>query len=506
MKRRDFLKISSFASTAFMPQFIAPPRLSTDQTLENILILVFDAWSARNVSLFGYPRQTMPNLERLAQQAVVYHNHHTGGPYTTPGTATLLTGLYPWTHRAFNANSLVTPAHEKHSIWAEFPEHYKIGYSHNNFAVSLLRQLGHAGMDQLVPLREMILGSDHIVSGLLANDLDMAAISRVMSLSTSDFANSLLLPTLHKKFVDWVQKPYKQALADEFPRGLPSTQDQINYILEDGINWLHQSLPQLPQPFLGYFHFLPPHDPYVTRHEFMDTFTDDNYAPLAKPEHLFSDGQSEGKMLRERSHYDEFILYVDAEFKRLHSLLEQSGLLDTTWLVLTSDHGEMFERGVIGHSTEVLPYPLTNIPLLIFPPRQQERVDIFAPTSAVDVLPTLLHVTGQQVPAWCQGLALPPFAPAENLQNRPVFTQHLRRNPPGAKLDHGSFSMIQGDYKLAYYYGWPQQQGKNALVELYNIREDPDELIDLSPAEKDRTGDMLHALQNEIELQDAPFR
>lgn len=506
MKRRDFLKISSLASAALLPQFVAPPRHIGDGNQPNILVLVFDAWSARNVSLFGYPRQTMPNLERLAQKAVVYHNHHTGGPFTTPGTATLLTGLYPWTHRAFNANGLVTAAHEKHSMWAEFPGHYKIGYSHNNFAVSLLRQLGHAGMDQLVPLREMILGSDLIVSGLLAEDLDMAAISRVMSLSTTDFANSLLLPALHKQFVDWVQRPYKQALAAEFPRGLPSTQDQINYILEDGVNWLDQSLPQLPQPFLGYFHFLPPHDPYVTRHEFIDAFADDGYAPPAKPEHLFSDGQTDGKMLRERTHYDEFNLYVDAEFNRLYSLLENSGILDNTWLVLTSDHGEMFERGVVGHSTEVLPYPLTNIPLVIFPPGQQERVDVYAPTSAVDVLPTLLHVTGQQLPDWCEGMALPPFTPAADLQQRPVFTQHLRRNPPGAKLDHGSFTIIQGDYKLAYYYGWPRQQQGEELVELYNIKQDPDELVEVSGVEKERADDMLRALKDEIARQDEPFR
>ena len=373
MKRRDFLKLSTLASTAFVPQLAIPPHQPGNQAQDNVLVLVFDAWSARNISLYGYPRQTMPHLEQLAQHAVVYHNHHTGGPFTTPGTATLLTGLYPWTHRAFNANGLVTRAHEHHSLWAEFPQHYKIGYSHNNFAVSLLRQLGHAGLDQLVPLRQMILGSDLIVSGLLANDLDMAAISRVMSLSTTDYANSLLLPNLHKQFVDWMQRPYKQALADEFPRGLPSTQDQINYILEEGIDWLNESLPQLPQPFLGYFHFLPPHDPYVTRHEFMEQFANDGYVPPAKPEHLFSDGQAEGKMGRERSYYDEFLLYVDAEFNRLYTLLQESGVLENTWLVVTSDHGEMFERGVIGHSTEVLPYPLTNIPLLIFPPGQQER-------------------------------------------------------------------------------------------------------------------------------------
>jgi arylsulfatase A-like enzyme len=507
MRRRDFLKLSSLASSsAFMPQWIAPPRWESSQPVDNVLVLVFDAWSARNVSLFGYPRKTMPFLDQLAQKAVVYHNHHTGGPFTTPGTATLLTGLYPWTHRAFNANGLVTPAHSRHSFFSEFPQHYQIGYSHNNFAVSLLRQLGRAGLDELVPMREMMLGSDIIVSGLLDNDLDIAAIARVMTLSTTDFANSLLFPNLHKEFVDWAQRPYKQALAEEFPRGLPSTQDQIDYILEDGINWLVDKLPQLPAPFLGYFHFLPPHDPYVTRREFIDIFSGDDYLPFSKPDNPFSEGQAEGKMARERSHYDEFIAYVDAEFYRMYQTLGETGLWENTWLVVTSDHGEMFERGIVGHSTEYLSFPLTNIPLLIFPPGQQERVDVHAPTSAVDVLPTMLHVTGQPAPDWCEGMVLPPFGDGAGIEDRPVYTQHLRHNAPSRPTDHGSYSLIRGDYKLAYYRGWPQQQGMGEIVELYNLKDDPEELEDLSLREKDRTGYMLRQLKAGIERADDAFK
>ncbi len=62
------------------------------------------------------------------------------------------------------------------------------------------------------------------------------------------------------------------------------------------------------------------------------------------------------------------ILYADKEFGRFFDYLDSSGLLDNTWVVLTSDHGEMFERGIDGHDTEVLYEPVIRIPLMIFEP------------------------------------------------------------------------------------------------------------------------------------------
>src|SRR5512144_1796135 len=99
VNRRDFLKLAGM-----LPVSLAAPRwtrrLPEVGAPGNVIVVVFDAWTAFNVSLYGYPRQTMPNLERLAQRAIVYHDHYAGGNFTTPGTASLLTGTYPWSHRA----------------------------------------------------------------------------------------------------------------------------------------------------------------------------------------------------------------------------------------------------------------------------------------------------------------------------------------------------------------------------------------------------------------------
>jgi arylsulfatase A-like enzyme len=86
ISRRDFLKLSSLVPPAFY-------------TLPNILILIFDSWTRANSSLYRYPRETTPNITRRAEKAIVYHNHYASGHYTYPSTASLLTGVLPWTQK-----------------------------------------------------------------------------------------------------------------------------------------------------------------------------------------------------------------------------------------------------------------------------------------------------------------------------------------------------------------------------------------------------------------------
>ena len=119
-------------------------------------------------------------------------------------------------------------------------------------------------------------------------------------------------------------------------------------------------------------------------------------------------------LLKKRTNYDEFILYVDHEFGRLMENLESNGLLDNTWVILTSDHGELFERGIAGHLTPVLYQPVIRVPLLIFEPGRTIRQDVYSNTSTVDLLPTLLHVTGQKLADWSEGTPLPPFSTAQD--------------------------------------------------------------------------------------------
>jgi arylsulfatase A-like enzyme len=65
----------------------------------NLVICVLDAARADRVGCYGYPRDTTPNLDQLAQESVVFRDHFATCPATLHSTGSLFTGLYPHTHR-----------------------------------------------------------------------------------------------------------------------------------------------------------------------------------------------------------------------------------------------------------------------------------------------------------------------------------------------------------------------------------------------------------------------
>ena len=109
--RREFLlSLAALPLVKLAAPIIMPPRTisrpyhqnSPGADKPNILVMVFDALSALDISLFGYRRETTPNLARLAEKATVFHNHYAGANFTSPGTSSLLMGLYPWSHRSLH--------------------------------------------------------------------------------------------------------------------------------------------------------------------------------------------------------------------------------------------------------------------------------------------------------------------------------------------------------------------------------------------------------------------
>lgn len=497
--RRDFLKLA-----ASLPLGLAASRLlktvkmahAKQDGTPNVLIVVFDAWSARNVSAYGYARVTTPNIDRLAEQAIVYHNHHAGGNFTTPGTASLLTGTLPWTHRAFRGNGKVIEPFTTQNIFGAFKDHYRIAYTHNPWANTLLQQF-QSVLDEEVPWFSLFLRSfdDEIIHKTFKDDDDIASVAwnRNVILNEDGLAYSLFLSHFYQFLRERNIASYKKL----FPRGIPAIESSYNnFVLEDAVQWMSARLPQIPQPFLGYFHLLPPHEPYRTSLEFIDRFKNDGFQSVEKPEDVFTLGVSNNELNQMRTEYDEFILYADQQFGILFDQLKTSGLLENTWLVLTSDHGEIFERGIKGHSTDAMYEPLLHIPLIIFEPGRTQRLDVYDRTSAVDILPTFAHLTGQPLPSWTEGRVLPPFASAN--AERSVFSVRAIRNQQLAPLTRTTITISKGKYKLIYYLGYEDNRHFPEAVQLFDLETDPEELIDLSETEKATAQQMLGELKAKL--------
>ena len=492
-----------------MPLSLASPQLfemlrvfgSAQTAGQNVLVVVFDAFSGLNIPLNGYVRETTPNLARLASRAIVYHNHYAGSNFTTPGTASLLTGTLPWTHRAFQAKNLVVPPFQQKNLFGVFEDYYRIGYSHNGWANILLEQ-AREGMDEVVPWKTLFLGNyDSFLHSLFVNDQDISSVSWTRNVNVRDegYAYSLIFSHLHQVLKDSRDPALKQL----FPRGIPSTGDvSSQFLLESAVDWIGARLARIRRPFAAYFHLMPPHGPYNTSHEFYNRFRDDGLKPIPKPEDIFSEEVPYDTLLRRRTDYDEFILYVDREFGRFYDALQASGLLSNTWVVMTSDHGEMFERGISAHSTDALYEPVIRIPLMIFEPGRETGMDIHVPTSAVDVLPTLAHVTGKPIPEWTEGVVLPPFADAES--RRGIFVVRAAKNPPAVPLTRASTALVRDRYKLLYFFGYPEK-GIQELVKLYDLESDPEEMKDLSASHSDVAGELLAELKARIAEKNQPY-
>jgi len=506
LSRRDFLRLAGLLPVSLaVPQFInSLSPVNQDGKLKNVIIVVFDAFSAYNISLYGYKRETTPNLSKWAGRAIIYHNHYAGGNSTMPGTSSLLTGTYPWKHRAFGLDKKsVETTFTKKNLFSAFESYHRLAYTHNPVANRILNQF-HASIENHVPLEKLFLASDQLIPNLFSGDEDIASVSWVRAMKNKKeegFAYSLFLARILEKQRDRLISEVRS----QFPVGIPHTGADDYFLLEDGIDWLGNTLENLPSPFLGYFHFLPPHRPYLTHRDFHGRFAKDKFTPVEKPVDVFTENQSTETLLRKREDYDEFILYVDREFGRLMDKLEQQGLFENSWIILTSDHGEMLERGVLGHITPLLYQPVIRVPMMVFEPGQGVRRDVYANTSAVDLLPTLLHLTGQKQPDWGEGMIMPPFASAESVSERPIYAVQARRNDQYEPITSATIALVRERYKLMYFFGYEELGVGSERVELYDLENDPEEMNDLSTSKRGTANELLGELKAKLVEVNEPY-
>ena len=93
-----------WSKARFVHPDVVPRRHTSDG--RNLLLVVIDTLRADHMSLYGYPRNTTPNLDRLAADSLVFTNAISQSSWTMPATASLLTGLYPPEHGVTDGQSL----------------------------------------------------------------------------------------------------------------------------------------------------------------------------------------------------------------------------------------------------------------------------------------------------------------------------------------------------------------------------------------------------------------
>jgi arylsulfatase A-like enzyme len=480
LSRRDFLKLASLAPLTWLAKPIMRlPIQTVDEKIPNVIILVFDAWSANHVQFHGYPRRTMPNLERFLEKATVFHNHYSAGTYTIPGTASLLTGMYPWTHRALSLGSGgISDTQLGHQVFSVFADtHSTLAYSQNKFADILLFQYARY-IESHLKSGEFNL-EPRFVYNLepFENDpeLAFASLENNVMLDGEKRTSSLFINPLFRLWKMNVARDNDRRHANEYPLGLPDDTEQ--FLLSDVVDGAIHTLGQLEEPGFAYFHFYPPHENYRPTKRFYEMFRD-GWQPPEKPVHRLSWGKFPYPAINELNQdYDEYIASWDAEVSRLFQYLQDSGLFDRSYVIVTADHGELNERGERGHFTPMIFDPLIHVPLVVFQRGQNQRKDIYSYNSSVDILPTLAHLLGKPVPAWVEGELLHGLGGTENPE-RGIYSMDAKTNAAFAPLTKISLSLMKNGHRLTYY-GYPG----DGQFEFYDLEEDREELRDLYPSQ-----------------------
>jgi arylsulfatase A-like enzyme len=477
LSRRDFLKLISVipASIAIKSLTSSTPSMQPDRP--HVIVLVFDACSANNLSLYGYQRPTTPNLDQFAEKSTVFHRHYSTASFTVPGTASLLTSLYPWTHRALNLGGSIKAQYQEDQIFAALSgSHATVGWAQNTFADMFLYQAGHF-LQNHIPIGSFNRTKEFIYSLPVFNKDAFLAFSSIegnIFQRGQGVDGSLFLGPL-KRFLDLRERKLAETeLGSDYADGLPDSLEL--FTLSGLVDGAIKTLKELAAPSLVYLHFYPPHELYRPTYEFYEQFKT-GWQPINKAVHpLSQEKETYGSLKSTRILYDEYLASWDAELARLFEYFDQSGLREKSYILITSDHGQLFERGESGHMSSLLYEPIMHVPLIVSRPQDQTHIEVNIPTSSVDVLPTIAHLTGNPIPTWAEGQLLPTLGGNED-PSRSIYTMDAKTNAAFGPLTKFSISLTKGNQRLTHY----QYPDYNSF-EFYDLAKDPEEMTDLYPS------------------------
>ena len=314
----------------------APPRLRAEGA--SLIVIVLDAAARDRLGLYGSTTGATPVIDDLANESLVFDGGVAQASYTLASTGSLFTGLLPPTHRV-----AMSSARKPRELPAETP----------TFA-EVLAEAGYATIQ--------FTGNPNSVRLGLGRGFEQ-----------------VVYPEGHgpvRRATDY-QQPIQDWLAGH----------------ADG-------------PFFLYVHYVQPHNPYDAAPDRFYVGLDPAYEGRFDGSHttllpLFNGALEAGPddVAQLQHLYDGNLRFADWALGELLRVLRDRGVLETSVLLVTADHGESLgERGEFGHGKnvhrETVPIPL----LVRFPARFGLTGRRQLPLGTVDLMPTLLDFVGVAPP------------------------------------------------------------------------------------------------------------
>jgi arylsulfatase A-like enzyme len=464
-----------------------------DGNKPNILLVTFDALAARNMSVYGYERETTPFITEWAKSASLFTKVKAESHITTPTTASLMTGKRLWTHQTYHIVGSSKPVKsevENVPLMLKRNGYYNMAFVVNPLAS--VKKLGISGSFDVAPIE----------TGFSRQATLFASIDVILYRL---FGNRIRL-------YDWIlQRDFILfKVLNKISRNLSKTAAPPDKAFNNFLTVLDD---KPPTPFFAWIHLMPPHDPYLAPEPFIGLFdsslqyrTDKSQEEAFKKAERahFQHDRFPPELLPSidvlRARYDEFILYSDKQFETFIARLEEMDVLSNTVIILSSDHGESFEHNYTKHSFNNMYEQVTHIPLIIKEPDQGEGRVIDSLAEQIDISSTIFDLADIPLPSWIEGRSLVPLMRGNRLPPRPAFSMGLEGQASrGHKIINGKFAVWKGDHKLIH-------QLENDRSLLFNLEEDPGELNNLFDKEKERGRYLLRLIQDNLKMANERIR
>ena len=332
---------------------------------KNIVLISIDTLRADHLGVYGYDRDTSPNIDELAKDAVVFEEAFSSSHWTFPSHASLLTGLDPVALGALGTGDTLQP---EYKTLAET-------LKENGWQTAAF--VGGGNYSYISSERGFGQGFNHYVHAPYSHDgMQSLVLSWISHRWSRDVEHEVGTATSQMAHVQrWLK-----------------TRSDAPFFLFLHLYDVHSDKDELPYDAPGEF-----------RERFAsgigEDFTGCHPSGLCASEMLiaYARGEIEGRPSEDHIErmielYDGGIAYADAELSRFFDMLERAGISESTTLVITSDHGEaFFEHGLPLH--EDLHHENLHVPLIL-KDSDLEPGRVRGAVQNMDIVPTILELVG----------------------------------------------------------------------------------------------------------------
>ncbi len=460
----------------------------------NILLIMCDQLRADVLGCYGGAVPTPP-LDRLAREGARFTEAICPLPVCSPSRASIITGMYPHHHGiVHNVNRRdypaipSTPVEEgirNADVTTERLLH-EVGYATHHYGK------WHLLDEDLSYYPDMFTGHGGYAEAMKERFAEVRRRPRESWMNWYGWALPVQVSSRYAEAVTqlgdrWKDKPYAEFVCKMGRLDLP-LEETFDFMVADRVVACLNRLDN--RPFMLTCSFNMPHDPNVVPSPYYEMF-DPNEIALPQNFHAIEkryEPQWSRQVVADLGEvgarefmqvYYAAVKLIDDQVGRVLTALEQSGRADDTIVVFTSDHGDMCGgHGMVWKSTDAFYEEVVRVPLIVRCPRLVAPRELNVACNLVDLMPTLLELTGQSVPNHVDGISLARFLRGERQPaDAPAFAfcERLRPNPEHRRLG----GMAPGHFMVRGC-GWKYCLYANGEEMLFNLIDDPGETSNLA--------------------------